>query len=192
LEKAYVLQTDEVDPQWRQVMRILGVDVIPMPSLLRLKARSRGLTIGYRTGSSEPCAIEKLATIEEARPVLKEEVNRYNDYQVHSTTKEILGIRFERARKEGNTLFRPFTLPKPYTSSKDIFCLREKQMVNGYRKISLFNHEIPVPNVPLREEVEVHLVPDIKREAMEIRIWWGSHIVQSVAYPLKEFPGVHF
>ena len=138
------------------------------------------------------CAIEKLATIEEARPVLKEEVNRYNDYQVHSTTKEILGIRFERARKEGNTLFRPFTLPKPYTSSKDIFCLREKQMVNGYRKISLFNHEIPVPNVPLREEVEVHLVPDIKREAMEIRIWWGSHIVQSVAYPLKEFPGVHF
>ncbi len=27
----------------------------------------------------------------------------------------------ERARKEGNSLFRPLTLPKPYTSPKDVF-----------------------------------------------------------------------
>ena len=65
-------------------------------------------------------------------------------------------------------------------------------MVNGYRKISLFNHEIVMPNVPLREEVEVHLLPDIKREALEVRIWWNNQMVHSVAYPLKEFPRVHF
>jgi hypothetical protein len=41
-------------------------------------------------------------------------------------------------------------------------------MVNGYRKISLFNHEIAVPNVPLREYVEVHMIPDIQREALEV------------------------
>jgi len=34
-------------------------------------------------------------------------------------------------------------------------------MVNGYRRISLFNHEIEVPNVPLREEIEVHLTPSL-------------------------------
>ncbi len=56
----------------------------------------------------------------------------------------------------------PFALPKPYTSAKDVFCLREKRMVNGYRRISLFNHEIVVPHAPLREEVEVHLIPDIE------------------------------
>jgi len=65
-------------------------------------------------------------------------------------------------------------------------------MVNGYQKISFFNHEIPMPHVPLREWVEVHLVPDIQRDVMEIRIWRESQMVQSVVYPLKEFPEVHF
>ena len=65
-------------------------------------------------------------------------------------------------------------------------------MVNGYRKISLFNHEIAVPYVPLREDVEVHLIPDIQREAFEVRIWWDNRMVQSVTYPLKEFPRVQF
>ena len=117
---------------------------------------------------------------------------RYNNHQVHSTTGEIPSIRFQKARKEGNSLFRPFVLPKPYTSAKDVFCLREKRMVNGYRRISLFNHEIVVTHVPLREEIEVHLFPDIERGALEVRIWWESQMVQFVVYPLKEFPAVHF
>ena len=35
--------------------------------------------------------------------------------------------------------------------------------MNSYRKISLSNNEIVVPNVPLREEVEVHLIPDVEK-----------------------------
>jgi len=116
------------------------------------------------------CAIEKLATIEEARLVLREEVDRYNNHQVHSTTHEIPRMRFEKARKQENSLFRPLVLPTPYALDKDVFCLRETRMVNGYRRISLFNHEIEVPKVPLREEVEVHLVPNPGKEALEIRI----------------------
>ena len=138
------------------------------------------------------CAIEKLTAIEDVRAVLKEELNRYNNHQVHSTTGEVPSIRFDKAGKEGNSLFRPFALPKPYTSTKDVFCLKEKRMVNGYRKISLSNHEIVVPNVPLREEVNVHLVPDVERGALEVRIWWENRMVQSVTYPLKEFPRVQF
>jgi hypothetical protein len=65
-------------------------------------------------------------------------------------------------------------------------------MVNGYRRISLFNHEIEVPNVSLREEVEVHLIPDKERGVLEIRIWWENQMVHSVAYPLSVFPRVHF
>jgi len=124
--------------------------------------------------------------------VLREEVDRHNNHQVHSTTGEVPSIRFDKAKKEGNSLFRPFALPKPYTSAKDVFCLREKRMGNGYRRISLFNHEIEVPKVPLREEVEVHLVPGTGRGALEIRIWWENQMVRSVVYPLREFPGVHF
>ena len=189
--RKHILQTDEADPQWRQAMRIMGVDVI-----YALSPQAKGkVERPYRWLQDRivrTCAIEKLTTIEEVRPVLKEEVDRYNNHQVHSATGEIPSIRFEKAMKEGNTLFRPFILPKPYTSTKDVFCLRETRMIDGYRKISLFNHEITVPHVPLREEVEVHLVPDVERNALEIRIWWENRMVQSVAYPLKEFPRVHF
>jgi hypothetical protein len=189
--RKHVLQTDDVDPQWRQMMRLLGVDVS-----YALSPQAKGkIERPYRWLQDRivrTCALEKLTTIEEVRTVFKEEVNRYNNHQVHSTTGEIPSIRFEKAREEGNSLFRPFVLPKPYTSAKDVFCLREKRMVNGYRRISLFNHEIEVPNVPLREEVEIHLVPDIERGALEVRIWWDNKMVHSAAHPLKVFPRVHF
>jgi len=172
-------------------MKILGVDVS-----YALSPQAKGkVERPYRWLQDRivrTCAIEKLTTIEEVRPVLKEELDRYNNHQVHSTTGEVPSIRFDKARKEGNSLFRPFVLPKPYTSAKDVFCLREKRMVNGYRRISLFNHEIEVPKVPLREEVEVHLVPDTGRGALEVRIWWNNQMVHSAPYPLKEFPRVHF
>ena len=189
--RRHILQTDEVDPQWRRVMRVLGVDVS-----YALSPQAKGkIERPYRWLQDRivrTCALEKLSTIEEVRVVLREEVNRYNNHQVHSTTGEIPAMRFETASKEGNSLFSPFVLPKPYTSPKDVFCLQEKRMVNGYRRISLFNHEIEVPKVPLREEVELHLVPDFKREALEIRIWWENRLVHSVAYPLKELQRVHF
>jgi len=189
--RKHVLQTDEAEPQWRRVMRCLGVDVI-----YALSPAAKGKVerpYGWlQDRIVRTCAIEKITTIDDARAVLKEELNRYNNHQVHSTTGEVPSIRFARARKEGNSLFRPFALPKPYTSTKDVFCLRETRRVNGYRKISLSNHDIPAPNVPLREEVEVHLIPDVERDALEVRIWWEDRMVNSVTYPLKGFPGVHF
>ena len=189
--RKHVLETDEADPQWRQVMNVLGVEAI-----FALSPQAKGkIERPYRWLQDRvvrTCAIEKLTTIEEARAVLKEELDRYNNHQVHSTTGEVPSIRFEKARREGNSLFRPFALPKPYTSAKDVFCLREKRTVNGYRKIALFNHEIVVPNVPLRGEVEIHLLPDTRRDALEVRIWHDNRMVQSVTYPLKEFPRVHF
>jgi len=184
--RKHVLQTDEADPQWRQVMNCLGVGVS-----YALSAQAKGkVERPYRWLQDRivrTCAIEQITAIGDARAVLKEELDRYNNHQVHSTTGEVPSIRFDKARKEGKTLFRPFALPHPYTSAKDIFCLRDKRTVNGYRKISLFNHDIPVPNVPLREEVEVHLVPDVARGALEVRIWWENRMVHSVTYPLKEF-----
>ena len=68
----------------------------------------------------------------------KEELD-YNNHQVHSTTGEIPRLRFANAQAAGSNLFRPFSLPKPYTSPKDVFCLRETRVVNGYRRVSLFN-----------------------------------------------------
>jgi hypothetical protein len=95
-------------------------------------------------------------------------------------------------KRQGNNLLRPFALSKPCASINDAFRLREKRMVNGYRKMFVSNHEIVVPHVALREEVEVHLVPDTKKDALQVRTRWDSRMVQSVVYTLRECPDVHF
>jgi hypothetical protein len=188
--RKHVLETDDVDPQWRQVMRILGVDVT-----YALSPQAKGkVERPYRWLQDRivrTYALEKLISLEEVRSVLRAEVDRYNNHQIHSTTGEIPTMRFEQAKAAGRTLFRPFVLPKPYTSSKDVFCLRETRMVDAYRHISLFGHEIDAPHAPLREYVEVHLVPDVIRQLMDVRIWSNNKMVHSTAYPLHEFR-VHF
>jgi hypothetical protein len=188
--RKHVLQTDDVDPQWAKMMRVLGVEVTYALSP-QAKGKVERPYQWLQDRVVRTCALDKISDLEGVRSVLKEEVDRYNYHQVHSTTKEIPSIRFTRARDEGNSLFRPFSLPKPYTSPKDVFCLRETRVINGYRRISLFGHTIEVPKVELHEEVDVHLVPDMAKQVMETRIWSKGKMVHSVALPLKEFR-VHF
>ena len=102
------------------------------------------------------CALEKLSSLDDVRSVLRDELDRYNNHQVHSTTGEIPNLRFENARKNGNSFFRPFSLPKPYTSPKDVFCLHRSRIVNGYPRISLYNQDIEAQHIPVLEDVEFH------------------------------------
>ena len=186
----HILQTDDTDTQWRKMMRLLGVDVA-----FALSPQAKGkVERPYRWLQDRivrTCVYERLSTLEEVRSVLKEEVHRYNAHQVYSTTGEIPNIRFTKARQTGNSLFRKFTIPKPYSSAHDVFCLRESRTVNGYRRISLFNHSIEVPNVPLFHDVDVHLVPNTSTKLMNIRIWWKDKMVHTVSLPLQSFR-VHF
>jgi len=188
--RKHILQTDDTDTQWRKMMRLLGVDVA-----FALSPQAKGkVERPYRWLQDRivrTCVYERLSTLEEVRSVLKEEVHRYNAHQVHSTTGEIPNIRFTKARQTGNSLFRKFTIPKPYSSAHDVFCLRESRTVNGYRRISLFNHSIEVPNVPLFHDVDVHLVPNTSTKLMNIRIWWKDKMVHTVSLPLQSFR-VHF
>ena len=99
--RKHVLQTDEAAPQWRQVMSVLGVDVS-----YALSPQAKGkVERPYRWLQDRivrTCAIEKLTTTDDVRDVLREEIDRYNNHQVHSTTAEVPSIRFERAYQEGN------------------------------------------------------------------------------------------
>jgi len=188
--RKHVLQTDDVVTQWGKMMHLLGVDVI-----FALSPQAKGkIERPYRWMQDRivrTCALEKITELGEVRAVLGEEVDRYNQHQVHSTTGEIPALRFARALSSGNSLFRPFSVPTPYSSPKDIFCLRETRITNGYGRISLFNHEIRIANVPLRQEVDVHLVPDTTRNIMQVRIWFQDALAHSVDLPLEGF-GVHF
>lgn len=188
--RKHVLETDDVDTQWSKMMHTLGVDVT-----YALSPQAKGkVERPYRWMQDRivrTCALEDISAFEEVRSVLREEVDRYNNHQVHSTTGEIPSIRFEKTGKAGNSLFRPFALPEPYTSPQDVFCLRETRVVDGYRRISLFNHVIEVPNVELYEDVDIHLVPDTTKQVMGIRIWWSGKMAHSVSLPLHGFR-VHF
>src|SRR5574340_178236 len=94
--RKHVLVTDDVDPQWRQVMRLMGVGIV-----YALSPQAKGkIERPYRWLQDRivrTCALEKLTTIEQARDALKDEVSRYNQHQVHSTTGQIPNLRFEQA-----------------------------------------------------------------------------------------------
>ena len=80
-------------------MNVLGVEAI-----FALSPQAKGkIERPYRWLQDRivrTCAIEKLTTIDEVRAVLKEEVDRYNNHQVHSTTGEVPSLRFDKARRE--------------------------------------------------------------------------------------------
>jgi len=185
-----VLETDDVITQWRQVLAVLKVDVS-----YALSPQAKGkVERPYRWLQDRvvrTCALERISSLEDVRLVLRDEVERYNNHQVHSTTGEIPKIRFDQAKQKGNSLFRPFSMPKPYSSTKDIFCLRTTRMVDGYRKISLFSESIEVPGVPLRDYVDVNMIPDDSRNVVEIRIWYHDKLVKrtNISRPIK---WVHF
>lgn len=186
-----VLKTDEVNPQWKQALSLVGVDVI-----YALSPQAKGkVERSYRWMQDRivrTAAREKLTTLDQLRPVLQEEVRRHNHQRVHSTTGEIPHVRFQRALKAGQSFFRPFAIPAPYTSAKDIFCLREKRTVNAYRRIELYNTAIPMPRVPIGQEVEIHMLPNLDRRSLQLRFWWENRMVHSLVYPLEQFPRVHF
>ena len=188
--RKHILETDDVETQWQKMMSELSIHVTHA-----LSPQAKGkIERPYRWLQDRivrTCIYEKISTIEEARQVLGDEVNRYNNHQVHSTTKEIPAFRFEKALLSGNSLFRKFTVPKPYSSPLDVFCLRETRIVDAYRRISLFNHKIEVPKVPLREEVDIRLIPDVDRDRMHVRIWYKQKMVRSLDLPLANFR-VHF
>jgi hypothetical protein len=188
--RKHILETDDVDTQWGKMMQLLGVKVV-----FALSPQAKGkVERPYRWLQDRivrTCSLEKIGDVDGARSVLHEELDRYNNYQVHSTTEEIPSIRFDRAIAEGKSLLRPFSIPKPYSSPKDVFCLREQRVVNAYRRISLQNHEIQVPNVPLRVRVDIHMIPNFEKKTMELRIWWNDQLVHSLTLPLEGFR-VHF
>jgi hypothetical protein len=190
--KKLVLGTDDVNTQWRQVLALMHTDVT-----YALSPQAKGkIERPYRWLQDRivrTCALDHVTSLTEARLVLREEVHRYNYLQVHSTTQEIPALRFEKAILENKSLFRPFALPKPYASSKDIFCIRHKRIADGYRKISILGHSVQVPGIEPREEVELHFVPDQAKSLVEIRFWAHRKLVHMLNLPVSDLKdAVHF
>jgi hypothetical protein len=167
--------TDEVMTQWKRVVKICNMKIFYATSP-QAKGKIERPYRWLQDRIVRKCAKEGVKRIDEARAVLKEEVDRYNSHQVHSTTKEIPDIKFEKAINEGNSVLKSFTVPKGYQSTKDIFCLYETRRVDGYQSISWRSKKIKVPrNIPTGSEVVLHIIPDKKEP--ELRVCYQNRVV---------------
>jgi len=168
--------TDEADPQWKQVLDDLRVKLI-----YALSAQAKGKIerpYGWlQDRLVKTCAREGITDIADAQKVLKKETDRYNYKQVHSTTGEVPYYRFKRKVANGESLFREFTIPKPYLSTKDIFALRDQRTVNPYRRISFNKLTINITGVPIRDRIGLRIVPDLRSGMAEIRFWYKGELV---------------
>jgi len=187
----YTKFTDDIDPQWKQVLQNCGVGLS-----YALSPQAKGkIERPYRWLQDRIVRIaakEKLTTIDELKTILKELVNTYNTKWVHSTTKEIPIVRFKNALRNKKTLFKPFRVEKLNQTVDDIFCLRAERTVGSYRKISFNNIGLRVPNGVPRQTVELRMVPDLKTESVKIRFWQNDHFLGEQREKLENLPIVRF
>lgn len=168
--RKHYLVTDDIDPQWKTVLRECGID--PRYALSPQAKGKIERPYGWlQDRIVRTCARESVTTISQAREVLQAEKHRYNYRQVHSTTGEVPIMRFRRALREKRTLFRDFEVPPPFRSTKDIFSLKAERVVDQYRKISFNNLEFKLEGVSARDRVQLRIVPDVGDGLAEIRFW---------------------
>lgn len=189
--RTHYLKTDEADPQWKQVIRDCRIKPIYALSP-QAKGKAERPYRWLQDRLVRTCARENLRTVEQVREVLGYEIRRYNEHQVHSVTREVPALRLEKAIREGRTLFRPFKIPSPYQSTKDLFCLREERITDAYRKISLDGVELKVPGINPHEKVELRMIPEEETGLTEIRFWHKDKLVGTQKIKNTLLKRIHF
>jgi hypothetical protein len=181
--------TDEVNTQWKQVLDDCGVKII-----YALSPQARGKVerpYGWiQDRLIRTCAREHVVDIKQAQSILNYEIDRYNYRHVHSATKEVPYLKFQRALKEKKSLFREFAVKPPFQSVKDIFCLRLQRTTDAYRKISINNFQIKL-NADPYQIVELRIYP-LNNSVCEIRFWSNNQLIDIQKVKSSVFAGVHF
>jgi hypothetical protein len=167
--------TDESDTQWKQVMHDCNVKPIYALSP-QAKGKAERPYGWLQDHLVRTCAREHISKIKDAQQVLNHELCRYNEYLVHSTTREVPYRRFQTALAEKRSLFREFSIKPPFQSTKDIFCLRYDRTADAYRKISFNNLELRVNGVNPRDKVNIRIY--LMRDGLsEVRFWCQEKLV---------------
>lgn len=188
----YTKFTDDVAPQWKQVLQRCGTTVT-----YALSPQAKGkIERPYRWMQDRivrTAAQEHFTTLPQMRTLLQQLIQQYNTRWVHSTTKEIPIVRFEHAIAQQQSLFRPLHVTKPDTDINDIFCLRAQRMVDAYRKISLDGLSIIVPNGIHKQIVDLHIIPIPEKHIAQIRFWQVGKFLGTQHVPLDQLKTlVHF
>jgi hypothetical protein len=184
------LLTDEATPQWKQVLQDCNVEVTYALSP-QAKGKMERPYGWLQDRLIRTCVREDVKEIKQAQRVLNHELYRYNHQQLHSTTQEIPYLRFQRALKENQSLFREFTIKPPYQSVKDIFCLRMDRTIDPYRRISINNLQLKVNHATPGKTVNLRIYPSTN-EITEIRFWSDGKLIDVQRLKNTDLKGVHF
>jgi transposase len=184
------LQTDETNPQWKQVLEDCGVKVI-----YALSPQAKG-KIERPYGWLQDHLVrtfvrENVTSVHQAQPILAHELHRYNNRQVHSTTLEIPSIRFQKALRAGQSLFRPFRVMPPYQNVKDIFCLRLARTADAYRRVSLHTLQLKINGVNPGDLLNLRLYP-LNAAVSELRCWRRHTLLDVITVKNADLKGVQF
>lgn len=167
--RKHYLLTDDAAPQWKQVLQECKVKITYALSP-QAKGKIERPYQWIQDRLVRSCVRQDVSDIRKAQQILGQEIHQYNYRRVHSTTKEVPYLRFQRALKEGKSLFRDFGVFPPYQSAKDIFCLRVNRTVDPYRKISLNNLSLKINDVAPHEQVNIRIYP-LNNGLAELRFW---------------------
>lgn len=183
----YVKFTDDIDPQWKAVVKRCGSDVI-----YALSPQAKGkIERPYRWIQDRlvrTAAKEKLTTIGELKDVLRSLIDSYNNQWVHSTTKEIPIVRFENALNGSCSLFKPLLKE----NVNDLFCLVFKRTTDGYRSLSFDTIVFRLPNATSYTETEIRISPDYKNKLAIFRFWQKGCFVEEQRVALSKLKKVYF
>src|SRR3989338_4448445 len=169
--------TDEVDPQWKQVL--IDCHIKPIYALSpQAKGKVERPYQWLQDRIIRSCIREDVKTIAHGQRVLNAELDRYNHKQVHSTTGEIPYLRFRNAKERGKSLFHQFTIPLPYLTYKDIFAFRTTRFVDQYCKVTIKNMAFRLKDVEPRQTINIRVYP-LNDSLIELRFWLKGKLVDT-------------
>jgi hypothetical protein len=182
--------TDDVDPQWKKVL--LDCQIKPVYAL---SAQAKGKIerpYGWiQDHLVRTCIRENVKDISHANRILNWEREQYNYKWIHSTTREIPSKRFNSAQEAKKSLFRTWSIPKPFLSFKDIFAIRIERYIDGYSSVTIKNITIKLSDVEPRYPVDIRAYP-LGQDLYELRFWHNGRLVKAERYKIPDFWPVHF
>lgn len=182
--------TDDVDPQWKMVIK--DCNIKPVYALSPQAKGKIERPYGWlQDHLIRTCIRENVKDIGHAQRVLNYERDHYNYKQFHSTTREIPNRRFNSALEAKKSLFRPWVIPRPFLSLRDIFALRCQRFVDNYHSVTIKNLHIKLSDVQSRDPVDIRIYI-LDQDLYELRFWHNGKLLKVMRQKIMGFLPVHF
>jgi len=176
--------TDDVDPQWKQV--VIDCKIKPIYALSpQAKGKIERPYQWLQDRVIRTCIRDNVKDINHGQRILNAELDRYNHKQVHSTTEEIPYNRFQNAKDQNKSLFREFKVPAPFLTHKDIFCLRTSRTADPYCKININDWSFRLKDAEPRQFIDIRAYA-LDDRFVELRFWHRGKFLEATRVKMAD------